>query len=194
MKILLPTFLFIFFNSILFVESQSPTADIRSIEKQQEWIQTIISEQRNPIKSNNYLFYCTGHHGIIWSLISSDSSGIYVYNGTTRRHIEYSDNGLSDSLSFIRNNIKTITWGFDSLTDVAKLIKPLNNEVYNPIYNQLYLIKDNELVFSYNDIKNYYSASDSVEFHHNASRLVYLMLWLAAPSGRPYMPMPSDTL
>ncbi len=142
---------------------------------------------------NGYIVYCTGHHGIIWSLIGSDSLGIFLNNGSTRNHIEFFDDGLSDSLSFIKDNIKTIKWGFDSLSNFAHLLKPLDETTYKPIYNQLYIIKDGNMTFHYNNSRQYYAGSDSIQFQNKFSILVFLMLWLATPTCRPYMPLPKDS-
>lgn len=190
MRYLLPSFIILLLHSILFVEAQSTSANIHPVDSRQKWIQSILREHSKPIKSNDYIFYCTGHHGINWSLIANDSSGIYLYNGSTRKRIKYDDSALQDSLSFINDNILTIKWGFDSLANAANFLKPLKTDVYNPVYQQIYLIKDNKLVLSYNDIDDYYAAPDSVRFNSNIHKLVYLMFWLSAPSARPYMPVP----
>lgn len=192
MKYLLLAVLFTTIIPVMFVKAQTTTTDISPIDKRQEWIQSILSEQSKPIKYNDYIFYCTGHHGIIWSLIASDSTGIYLYNGTTRKQELCADSIIPDSLSFIRENIKTITWGFDSLASAAKSLKPLNNKIYNPIYSQLYVIIDNNIVFSYNNRDDCYIGADSIRFNHNINKLFYLMFWLSAPSGRSYMPRPCD--
>lgn len=144
--------------------------------------------------NKDFIFYWTGHHGLVWSLIASDSSGIYLYNGTTRKKLENSDEDLPDSLSFIKSNIKTITWGFDSLANASPLLSPLNDTIYNPFYSELYVIKDGKIALNYNFRKDYYSGADSTVFRPNLSRLVYLMLWLAAPDCRQYMSTPCDTL
>lgn len=194
MRFLPSIFLILLLNAALFADARASTDDRDSTDEVQEWIQSILSEQDAPINYNDYLFYYTGDYGVIWSLIVSDSSGVFFRNGTTRTHIEYDDCGLSDSLLFIENNTQTITWGFDSLASAANLIKPLTRREYSPFYNQLYVIKDNRVVFSYNDKKNYYAGSDSTTFKTNLSRLVYLMFWLSAPSARHCMPTPDDDL
>ncbi len=158
-------------------------------DEQQLWIQSLLSE---PI-GGDYLFYCTGHNGRIWSLVSVDSTGIKLYNGTTSQYTKCDEPTLIDTLSFINDNIQTIIWGIDSLVKFKHLLKPIENRTYNPIYNQLYLIKDNRIVFSYNDAIDYYSETDSSEFNHNLNKLTFLMLWLAAPSLRTFIPIPSDT-
>ena len=193
MKSLIPPVLFILIISMLFVNAQS-TKIGSTIGNSQTWIESLLGEQGKTINSPNYIFYCTGHHGIIWSLISSDSLGIYLYNGTTRNHIDYANQSIPDTLSFIKNNIRIITWGIDSLAKTAQLLTPLRNEVYNPIYYELDIIQGGKMVFHYNDRENYYTGSDSINFHNNLSKLTFLMFWLAAPSCRPYLPLPSDTL
>ncbi len=165
----------------------------QNIDNRQSWIQSILGQEGISVDSTDYLFYCTGHHGIIWSIITSDLSGIHLYNGTTRNHIKDTCHGLTDTLSFINANIKTIKWGFDSFANAAKLLTPLKNEAYNPVYNELCIIKNNKTVFCHNNT-DYYSGQDSISFNYSLNKLVYLMYWLAAPSGRPYLPTPCDTL
>ncbi len=192
MKYLPPIILFLLLNFILFVEAQTK-ADRAFIDKEQEWLQSILSKHDEPIKGNTFLFYCTGHDGIVWSVIGSDSASNYLYNGTTRKHLEEADRGLPDTLSFIRSTTETIEWGFDSLASASKLLKPITNKGYNPMYNQLYLIKDNNVVFSYNNRMVYYAGNDSVKFNYNLSKLEKLMFWLAGPSCRKYLPIPGST-
>lgn len=179
--------------SISFVGVQSTNAESK-IEERETWIQSVLSEHGKYINSNDYIFYCIGHHGIIWSIITSDSSKIHLYNGTTREHIDYKNQRIPDTLTFIMNNIITITWGLDSLAKAEQLFAPLRNEVYNPIYNELDIIQDGKMVFNYNDREHYYTGSDSINFNNNLNKLNFLMFWLAAPSCRPYMPIPGDTL
>lgn len=193
MKSLISLVLFIFIISMLFVNAQS-TNIVCDIDKQRAWIQSLMSEQGISINKNDYIFYCTGHHGIIWSLIVSDSSEIHLYNGTTRDHIDYANQDIPDTLSFIKNNIKTICWGIDSLNNNAHLLTPLKNRVYNPIYYELDIIKDGNLSFSYNDAKVFYNGADSINFQNKINKLAFLMLWIADPSIRPYLPPPCDTL
>lgn len=193
MKSLIPSVLFIFIISMLFVNAQS-TNVVCDIDKQRAWIQSLMSEQGISINKNGYIFYCTGHHGVIWSLIVSDSSEIHLYNGTTRDHIDYANQDIPDTLSFIKKNIKTICWGIDSLTNNAHLLTPVKNRVYNPIYYELDIIKDGNLSFCYNDAKVFYNGADSINFQNKLNKLAFLMLWIADPSIRPYLPQPCDTL
>ena len=186
------TFLGILFMSFLFSNAQSTIAD-SCIDKQQSWIHDLLSEHDNTIYGDDYIFYCTGHHGIIWSLIKSDSSGIHLYNGTTRDHTDYADYSPFDTLSFTNDNIRSITWCFDSVADAAQSLTPLKNENYNPIYNELYIINDDKTVFCHNNA-DYYAGPDSTSFNYKLSKLVFLMYWLAAPSSRPHLPIPCDTL
>ncbi len=193
MKNLITAVFFILTINILYVNAQSSKADC-TIDKRETWIQSLLSEHGKFTNSTDYIFYCTGHHGIIWSIIASDSSEIHIYNGTTRNHIDYANQSIPDTLSFIKNNIMSITWGIDSLAKAAQLLKPLRDEVYNPLYYELDIIQGGKVVLNYNDRENYYAGSDSINFHNNLSKLKFLMFWLAAPSCRPYLPLPSDTL
>lgn len=192
MKGLLYTVVFILIVCPLFSLAHTINADDTNVDDQEVWIQSLLKGQNLSIKDNDYLFYCTGHHGIIWSLIISDSSGINLYSGTTRNNIELSENSLPDSLSFIKDNIKTIDWGLDSLLNAAQLLVPIKKATYNPIYSQLYVKKDGKLTFTYSNQYGFYAESDSIEFHNNLSKLVYLMYWLASPSVRSYLPIPND--
>lgn len=192
MKYLPISFIFVIFLSALFCTAQSMIGG-KVIEKEQSWIKSIVNEHDRSINSNNYIFYCTGHHGNIWSLISLDSSKICLYNGTTRKHIEYSDSCSFDTLSFIKDNIRTITWAFDTLTNVAEFLTPLKRDTYNPIYNELYIIRDSRIIFSHNSAV-YYIGMDSASFNYKIQRLTYLMYWLASSSIRYYLPIPCDTL
>lgn len=190
MRSLIPIFLSILFTSVMFGTTQSIIAD-GNVDKQLAWIKSILDEESISINSNDYLFYRTGNHGIIWSLITSDTSTYYFYNGTTRKHLKDTCHSPFDTLSFITNNLATIKWGFDSLANTAKYLTPIKNYTYSPFYNELCAIKNNKIVFFYNDAF-YYADPDSTEY--NLSRLTYLMLWLAAPSLRPCLPTPCDTL
>lgn len=192
MKSLRVSFLIVFVVSVLLNMAQSTVIDSISCNRQ-SWIQSILEKEGKSINSNDYLFYYTGHHGKRWSLITLDSSGIYLYNGTTRDHIPTDDYGLFDTLSFLKNNIDPITWGFDSLAIAAQLLMPLKNNCYKPVYNELYAVKNNKVVFILNGV-DYFCGPDSARFNSNLDRLLYIMYWLATPSSRPYLPVPGDTL
>lgn len=192
MRSLLILFIYISLGSVLFGAAQSIIAEDSS-DSRLSWIESLLDDEDKSFNSGNYLFYCSGHHGIIWSLIASDSSRIHLYNGTTRKHIEHANLYSFDTLSFINDNINTINWGIDSLDNAAQALTPLNDEAYNPIYNELYIIKENKIVFCSNNA-DYYSGPDSTIFNHHLSKLSYLMYWLAVPSCRPYLPVPCDTI
>lgn len=192
MRSLLILFIYISLGSVLFGAAQSIIAEDSS-DSRLSWIESLLDDEDKSFNSGDYLFYCSGHHGIIWSLIASDSSRIHLYNGTTRKHIEHANLYSFDTLSFINDNINTINWGIDSLDNAAQALTPLNDEAYNPIYNELYIIKENKIVFCSNNA-DYYSGPDSTIFNHHLSKLSYLMYWLAAPSCRPYLPVPCDTI
>lgn len=178
--------------SLWFSTTQSMIADDNNVQ-QQSWKQYLLDKEGKSINSDDYLFYRTGHHGILWSLIASDSSKIYLYNGTTRSHIEYAYHSSLDTSSFIENNIKTIKWGLDSLSNTAKLLTQLKSESYNPIYTELNIVKNNKIIFCHNNADSY-TGEDSVKFRYNLGKLIYLMYWLSAPASRQYLPAPCDTL
>lgn len=192
MKFLLYSFVTILFGSVLFDTAQSVVAD-NNKDKHQLWIQSLLDKEYESIDSNDYLFYCTGHHDIIWSVIARDSSKIYLCNGPTRNYLKHTFDNQIDTLVFIENNIATIKWGFDSLAKTAQLFTPVKMENYNPIYNELDVTKNHITVFRHNSI-DYYSGPDSANFNNNLNKLSYLMLWLAIPSCRQYLPTPCDTL
>ncbi len=181
----------IFFVSVLLNAMQPAKADSLSTTSQR-WILSALGEPDKPISSDAYLFYCTGHHGMVWSAITRDSSFIHLYNGTTRTHIEYPIYELDDTLSFIKNNIRTINWAFDSMASAARFLTPVDREVYITVYTGLYLVKEDSTEFHTNDVARF-SGPDSASFNDRFKKLNYLMLWLAMPSGRQYMPIPCDS-
>lgn len=190
MKRLFYTSLLLLFISALFASAHSTNSD----DSEREWLQSLLREQGISITGGDYVFFCTGHHGIIWSLIASDSTAIRFYNGTTRPLIDSTYYSLPDTLSFINDNIRTITWGIDSLSTAAQFLEPDSNATYSPIYCHFYVIKDGKITFSYNAQNDSYAWADSVAFHNKMRSLAYLMFWLAAPSCHPYMHLPCDSL
>ena len=183
---------FMLFLSAFFCSTLSANDDY-AVGQEQLWIQSILEKHDESISSNNYIFYCTGHHGVIWSLITFDSAEIRFYNGTTRHYIDTSYTVPLDTLLFIKDNVKTITWGYDSLAIAAKSMRPLERTEYSPFYNELYVIKDGKMLFRLNNAISY-AGQDSIGFNRKLNRLKLLMLGLAAPSLRPYLPSSYDTL
>lgn len=169
------------------------STDTDNSDNQLPWVQSILNEQCNHTDSTDCLFYFTGHHGIIWSSIISDSSGIHLYNGSTRNHIDYPENCPFDTLSFLSNNNQTITWGFDSLANNAQLLVPVQKNEYNPLYSELLVIKGNKTIFRRNGA-DYFAGPDSARFDSNFKKVLYLIFWLASPSCRSYIPIPCDKL
>ncbi len=98
-----------------------------------------------------------------------------------------------DILNFIENYIQTITWGLDSLWKEAKQFEPLFKQKYNTIYTELYIIRNNDTLFTLGDAEKFIGR-DSKDFNTNLQKLVFLMHWLASPSIRKYLPMPNDTI
>lgn len=188
MKNLLVALLFVVFASVVVGAEQSTTTESTD-DAQHSWTRPFLKQDYS-----DYIFYCTGHHGMIWSIITLDSSGIVdLHNGTTRTHIEYVDSGLTDSISFIKDNINTIMWGFDSLANAARLLTPVKKKDYTPIYDALYVVKNHKTVFALDDAACY-SGGDSAHFNYKLGKLQYLMYWLASPIVREYVPRPYDSI
>lgn len=148
------------------------------------------SPDSNP---QNYIYYTTGHHGRIWSKVSRDSTGLLLSNGTTRNWSDQQAWQPFDTLSFNENNTQTIIWGLDSLWKEAKQLKPLFKQTYSPIYTELYIIRNNDTLFKLGDAERFIGRN-SKNFNIKLQKLMFLMLWLASPSIREYLPTPNDTL
>lgn len=192
MKKLRIIFIYIFAISIVLSIAQSSVG--KGTDARLYRMQTLLNEKGLTIDDNDYIFFCTGHHGLIWSLIARDSSGIQLYNGTTRKQMIEPDSVELDSMSFVNNNIKTIEWGLDSVTDDAKLLTLIQSEEYSPIYEEIFTVKNGEIIFSiFRNGREQYVGTDSVRFDNNIKKLSYMMLWLASPSIRTYLPTPCDT-
>ncbi|WP_289731959.1 hypothetical protein [uncultured Duncaniella sp.] len=150
---------------------------------------------RIPTDSNNqdFIFYRTGHHGYVWSKVYRDTSGLLLSNGTTRNWNDQQTWQPFDTLRFIERNTPTIIWGLDSLWKEAKQLKPLSKQTYNPIYTELYIIRNNDTLFTLGDAEKFLG-KDSEIFNPKLQKLMFLMLWLASPSIREYLPTPNDTI
>ena len=149
-----------------------------------------------PIENNRdscEIFYYTGHHGIIWSRILLDSTGLTLSNGTTRKFMKESIRIPFDTLQLIDNNKNIIFWGFDSLSDQSKQYQPVQDTVYSPLYTELFVIRNGDTIFNLNRVR-IFAGMDCDGFNQRLHKLRYLMMWLSEPSSRPYLPIPSDTL
>ncbi len=142
--------------------------------------------------NENYILYCAGHHGHIWSMITSDSIGWHISNGTTRKGYGQQSNIPMDTLSFIKDNIKTIKWGFDSLPIEVKLLESSVDDTYSPFYYEIFVVRDNNIVF-YHFNNEEYIGPKIENFNFELRRLMYLMFWLASPSIRQEIPIPNDS-
>lgn len=165
-----------------------------SSNNQDDFIERIMSVTNDSI-DKNYIFFGCGHHGMIWSKIAFDSIGIHLSNGTTRTTIsdeQPSDTGI-DTITFIENNIHTINWGIDSLYLDAKLFDSRPSDIYNPVYQELYVIKNGNLFFHHSNAENIIGLNSN-KFNHKLHKLMNLMLWIASPPLRQYIPAPADSL
>ena len=193
MRTLLFVFMLLLLVSALFATAHPSNTDDSILSQEELWIQSLLREQDISTRGSDFIFYCIGHHGHIWSLITSDSSGIRIFNGTTRKETEQSDDFCLDTLSFINDNTQTIAWGFDTLLNSAPFFAPLSNAPYQPFYKHLSVKRNGNLFFKFDNHNDYYAGEDSIEFHEKFGKLQYLMYWLAAQSIRMHLPVPSDT-
>lgn len=152
------------------------------------------SKSLSPISVNDaYILFCTGHHGKNWSKIVVDSAGFHITNGTTRDWGEVTSDIPIDTIYFLMNNVRTIKWGIDSLLTEVERLKPEVDNSYNPIFYELSVVNNDNMILHNNHTKKYVGPS-SDKFNQKLGALVYLMQWIASPSLRQYMPMPNDTL
>lgn len=156
-------------------------------------IQTFLEYNNKSVGQSNYIFYLTGHDGMLWSLITLDSASINLFNGATTINLQREEYHAIDTLAFIASNRRTINWGIDSLADLGGLLIPITDESYNPFHTELYVIKDNKIVFHF-DNEEHFVEPDSISHNSRLEKLLYLMNWLALPSCREYLPNPTDTL
>lgn len=192
MKNLITALLLILIIPMLFVNAQSMNTDYDN-ERELTMIKSLLEKKGIKINCSDYIFYYIGDYRIPWSMMTMDSIGINIYHGTMRERDDSEDPTIPDTLSFIKDNIKTITWGFDSLVDFGQF-SPLEKELpYNKSYYVLYIVKDGKIFFVNDTRKVYYSGAEDSMFWENFKNLSYLMFWLAYPDLHPYMPVPSDT-
>ena len=141
----------------------------------------------------DHIYYASGHHGYNWSKIYHDSTGWHLTNGTTRNWPDQKMFQSFDTISLIEANIKTIQWGLDSLWKEAKQLRPLDREIYTPFFTELNIIRHNDTVFSLGNAEKFLGKESEI-FNPKLQKLMFLMLWLASPSIREYLPTPNDTL
>lgn len=193
MKHLFSVFLSLLLVSALFSTAHSIVAD--NEDKNVQWIQSRLKESGESIKCKNYIFYGTTGYMVTWSLITLDSSEIHIYRGSTSRRPFLDSNicNTIDTPAIIRDNIKTIIWGFDSLPNASKSLTPIVDTTYNPFFRFIDIVKDNRTVFNSNS-RTSYVGPDSENFNEKFRKLYYLMFWLRNPQIQRSFPTPADTL
>ena len=135
----------------------------------------------------DFLYYSTGHHGVVWSLVYREAGSYRMRIGTTRGNNQVM-NAEFDTVAFLNANGTLLAWGLDTLPVIAKKMTPQYRTVYWPIYESLYSLnaKTGDEFFSDNAIG--YSGPDSVAFNEKFTKLNMLMYWLAAPEVRQVIP------
>ena len=175
-----------FFNGLA-----SDCKDLNDIHFQS--IKSIIGDSvfSDLIDGKDAIIYYTGHHGIVWSMITYDAEEYRLYNGSTRDW----DNQLAmipiDTTKFVKDNSISLKWAFDSLTSEVANMVPCRRMDYNPIYNELLFIHNDSIVFRLNNTKNF-SGDDSIGLNRKIHLLVFTMYWLASPTIREYITIPSS--
>ena len=182
-------FISVFLLSILLAIFTTP------IGAQSAYIHSLGAASDSSIGSNKqeYIYYISGHHGHIWSKLLCDSSGLHISNGTTRSWSNQANSQSYDTINLLEDNIKTIRWGLDSLWREAKYLKPKYRTIYNPISSNLYIVENNDTLFTLGDAEKFIGKDSSI-FNPKLQKLLYLMFWFASPSIREYIPTPADTL
>lgn len=162
---------------------------------QEELVNFFVHDKTIVMLLNNKksIFYCHGHEGRNWSLVVHDTTDKYLFfNGSTRTLLRDSLSCPFDTTIFVKNNIKTLDWAFDSLQRYSKLICLCRQNSYSPLYKRLYLMDKGHLLFQFNNVNTFFSPNDSV-FNYQLHKLEYLMFWLSSPSLRQqYLPLPND--
>ena len=151
------------------VSYSSPTSD------QSDGYITIFHDSIPPgiIDGKDFLYFVTGHHGLIWAYVVSEEEGYIAVSGDTR-----TGDFRIDTISKDATRLK---WGLDSLALCCHEMKPVKRTEYWTNYEQLALVSsNNEIIFDCVDTK-LFSGPDSVTFNKELSKLKYMMLWIACP-------------
>lgn len=172
---------FILLESVFAYSFQTATIENQSVP------QTVRDSLKVEMVGKDFLYYSTGHHGVVWSLIYREAGSYRMRIGTTREYNQVM-NAEFDTVAFLNANGKLLAWGLDTLPVIAKKMKPQHRTVYWPIYESLYSLnaKTGDEFFSDNAIG--YSGPDSVAFNEKFTKLNMLMYWLAAPEVRQVIP------
>lgn len=168
---------FILLESVFAYSFQTATIENQSVP------QTVRDSLKVEMAGKYFLYYSTGHHGVVWSLIYREAGSYRMRIGTTRGNNQVM-NAEFDTVAFLNANGTLLAWGLDTLPVIAKKMTPQHRTVYWPIYESLYGLnaKTGDEFFSDNAIGYY--GPDSVAFNEKFTKLNMLMYWLAAPEVR----------
>ncbi len=127
----------------------------------------------NLINENKFLYFITGHHGHIWSIVIQNGDRYILVAGNTRNNSWHIDTLFIDS--------PILTWGMDSLGMSCRDMRPVYRDFYWPFYEELVLFSaEKEKIFDCRDALCY-SGIDSITFNKKLNRLKYYMYWFASP-------------
>lgn len=127
----------------------------------------------NIIEGKKFLYYITGHHGHIWSLVVSEKDRYICVSGNTRNN--------DCRIDTIHVEASVLKWGLDTMDLYCHKMEPIENTTYWPFYERLVLSSSKkEIIFDSIDT-NSYVGTDSVTFNNKLNELKYFMYWIAVP-------------
>jgi len=136
----------------------------------------------NLVVNKDYIFYLTGHHGHIWSLITDSDSCYMCFAGNTR-------NGELKRGMLPKGN-QLLSWGFDSLPEKALNMIPIYRKEYFPFYTRMIVYSDcGKRIFNMDNAIGY-KGPDSASFNRELNRLRYFMFWQASTEYQDKLPIP----
>ena len=125
------------------------------------------------INNKKFLYYITGHHGHIWSIVIPQNDYYILYAGDTRSNRFRCDTILTNDSALI--------WGMDSLPLYCHEMKPIHRDIYWPFYKRITLFSaDKEKIYDYSDVIGF-DGVDNESFNIKYNRLLYYMYYHATP-------------
>lgn len=130
-------------------------------------------------KDKDYVFMFTGHLGLIWSMISSDSSGYNLFHGHTVG-IPPEDSKLSiDTANFISRHIRTIKWALDTLPGDTLNLTPIEKK-YGQTFFHIYIHKESGELVTIRDEMTF-KGKDKKIANDKLEKLRRMLYWMAVP-------------
>ena len=141
-------------------------------------ISTFNDSITNIIEGKKFLYYITGHHGHVWSIVVPEKDRYTLVSGNTRNNTWRIDT-ISTDMSSIDTSV--LKWGLDTMALNYHKMKPVENSSYSPFYVRFVLFSSQkEIVFDCSNT-NSFSGVDSITFNKKLKDLKYFMYWIASP-------------